>query len=241
MSPITVGQEDLVNKGMSIQNINGNGTPEENSLDTKKIPKAVIKRLSLYKRVLKTLEYQSVEKVSSADLAARLGLSPAQVRKDLAFFGQFGVPGVGYYVSELQKELRKILGKGKKISVALIGIGNLGSALISYGGFQQQGVTIRWGFDIHPEEAKKRASTDVPIYPIQDLESKLSPGEVDIAVISVPGEQAQAIADRLVKIGIRAILNFVPVRLKVPADVQVRYVDLSLELESLSYYVNERK
>lgn len=212
----------------------GNGGGEA---EARKIPKAVIKRLSLYARILQALEFENVEKINSADLAMRLGLNSAQVRKDLACFGQFGVPGFGYYVSDLRKEVRRILGTDREVRVVLVGVGNLGSALLSYKGFLKQGFTMLWGFDNDPASAKARSRTNVPVYHIEEMETHLASKRADIAVLAVPVEVAQSIADRLVRLGVTAILNFVPLRLVVPERVHVRYVDLSLELESLSYYV----
>jgi len=172
-------------------------------------------------------------------LARRLGLNSAQVRKDLACFGQFGVPGFGYHVRELRREVHRILGKDREVRVVLVGVGNLGSALISYGGFIKQGFTMLWGFDINPEAAAARVKSGLPISHIDELEGQLSNQRVDVAVLAVPAAEAQGIADRLVALGVKAILNFVPTRLAVPEGVHVRYVDLSLELESLSFYVTE--
>lgn len=215
------------------------GEGRDQNGESRKIPDAVIKRLSLYARVLQSMEFSSVEKVSSADLARRLGLNSAQVRKDLAFFGQFGVPGFGYPVAELKNNLRRILRKDREVRVVLVGVGNLGSALLSYGGFIKQGFTMLWGFDIDPVAARARARSSVPIFHVDELEERLSRQPIDIAVLAVPIDVAQETADRLVKLGVTAILNFVPVRLDLPEGVQLRYVDLSLELESLSYYVQE--
>lgn len=212
-------------------------TPGPDNQDSRKIPRAVIKRLSLYARVLQSLDYINVEKISSAELGRQLGFSSAQVRKDLAVFGQFGVPGFGYYVGDLRRELRRILGRDKQVRVVLVGVGNLGSALMSYGGFMKQGFTMMWGFDTDPAAAKVRTRTEVPIYHIDELEDRLTGQGVEIAVLAVPAAAAQGLAERLVKLGVQAILNFVPQRLEVPDTVHVRYVDLSLELESLSYYV----
>jgi len=208
-------------------------------VDAKKIPAAVIKRLSLYARVLQALEFESVEKVSSAELARRLGLNSAQVRKDLACFGQFGVPGFGYHVSELRKEVRRILGIDREVKVVLIGVGNLGSALLSYRGFLKQNFTMLWGFDSDPVSARNRSRTTVPIFHVNELENFLRVHHVDIAVLATPVEVTQSIADRVVALGVTALLNFVPMRLSVPDRIHVRYVDLSLELESLSFYVQE--
>ncbi len=203
------------------------------------IPEATIKRLPLYARALQLLEAQRAEKVSSAELARPLGLNSAQVRKDLALFGQFGTPGFGYQVTGLRRELRRILGTDREVRVVLVGAGNLGSALLSYRGFLKQGFTMLAGFDVDPEAAAVRARTSVPIHHVDALEDRLTGRRVDIAVLAVPVDAAQSITDRLVELGVRAILNFVPARLAVPPGVHVRYVDLSLELESLSYYVQD--
>ncbi|MBI1292678.1 redox-sensing transcriptional repressor Rex [bacterium] len=205
--------------------------------DARKTSPAVVKRLSLYSRVLQAMEFDGQDKVSSADLARRLGLNSSQVRKDLAIFGQFGVPGFGYPVMELRREIRRILGTDREVRVILIGVGNLGSALMSYRGFLKQGFTMLWGFDADPVAAAQRVRTRIPIFHVDDLEQQIASRPVDIAVLAVPQEAAQGITDRLVALGVMAILNFTPARIQVPAGVHVRYVDLSLELESLSFYV----
>lgn len=202
----------------------------------KKIPKAVIKRLSLYSRILQNLEILDREKVSSRELAQHLGLNSAQVRKDLAYFGQFGVPGLGYYVSDLRKRIKRILGTDRGVRLALVGVGNLGTALLSYGGFARQGFHIVAAFD---SDKRKVGSTKggVPIHDIADLERVAREQRIDIAVLTVPADHAQAVATKLIDCGITALLNFVPVHLKVPDSVRVHYVDLSIEIESLSYYL----
>ncbi|MEO8377337.1 MAG: redox-sensing transcriptional repressor Rex [Candidatus Sumerlaeota bacterium] len=215
--------------------------PPPEPIDPQRIPSAVIKRLSLYSRILQSFEFQGIEKISSAELARRLGLNSAQVRKDLACFGQFGIPGFGYHVNDLRKQVRSILKTDREMRVILVGVGNLGSALMSYRGFLKQGFTMLFGFDVNPRVAEGRTRSNVPIYDIRDLESKISGERIDIAVLAVPVEVAQEIANRLVNCGVHAILNFVPMRIEVPARVQVRYVDLSLELESLAYYVQGRE
>ncbi len=210
--------------------------PDSSEIDRKKIPRAVIKRLSLYNRQLQQIELRKIEKVSSKELGERLGLNSAQVRKDLAYFGQFGVPGFGYYVSDLRRNIRKILGTDREIRVALVGVGNLGTALLSYGGFARQGFRILAGFD----NARRKTGSEknkVPIYDIANLEEKIHEHAIDIAILAVPADVAQDIANRLVATGITAILNFVPTRLIVPPHVKVHYVDLSIEIESLSFYL----
>ena len=202
----------------------------------KKIPKAVIKRLSLYSRVLQNLEILDREKVSSRELATHLGLNSAQVRKDLAYFGQFGVPGLGYYVSDLRKNIKRILGTDRGVRMALIGVGNLGTALLSYGGFSRQGFHIVAAFD---SDKRKIGSTKggVPIHDIADLKKVTREERIDIAILSVPAEHAQSTAEMLVEAGYSAILNFVPMHPQLPEPVKVHYVDLSIEIESLSYYL----
>jgi redox-sensing transcriptional repressor len=176
-----------------------------------KIPKAVVKRLSLYSRVLQNLEIKNIHKVSSKDLGDLLGVNSAQVRKDLAYFGQFGVPGFGYYVSELRTKIKEILGTNRPLRIGLVGVGNLGTALLSYTGFEKQDTV--------------------------NLERKIRENQIEIIILTVPSETAQEITNRIVKAGVSAILNFVPTRLIVPDYVTVHYVDLSIEIESLSFYL----
>lgn len=200
------------------------------------IPKAVIKRLSLYSRVLSDLAMNNVEKVSSRELAENLALNSAQVRKDLAYFGQFGVPGVGYYVSDLRQNIKRILRTDREIRMALIGAGNLGTALMSYGGFMRQGFKIVVAFDADAGKLGKKRNS-VAIFDIDELETKLREWETDIAILAVPAEAGQELAERVINAGVTAILNFVPRRLIVPDYVKVHYVDLAIEIESLSYYL----
>ncbi|MGI8906531.1 MAG: redox-sensing transcriptional repressor Rex [Candidatus Sumerlaeaceae bacterium] len=201
-----------------------------------RIPPAVVKRLSLYSRVLTDLEMGNVEKVSSQELAEYLGLNSAQVRKDLAYFGQFGVPGFGYYVSDLRVNLKRILRTDREVRVALIGVGNLGTALVSYAGFSRQGFKILMAFDADRRKVGSMRG-NIELHHIDDLESRLAETPIDIAVLAVPTEACQTMADRLVEAGVTGILNFVPKRLNVPPQVKVHYVDLAIEMESLSYYL----
>lgn len=200
------------------------------------IPKKVIKRLSLYLRLLRNLEMNKVSTVSSQALAESLGFTSAQVRKDLAYFGQFGTPGVGYSVSDLLRNLERILGTDREVRVAIIGAGNLGSALMSYGGFSRHGVRIVMAFDtdIHKIGTERGG---VWIFSMDSLEERLQAAQIDIAILTVPADVAQSVADRVVAAGVSGILNFVPVHLRVPPHVRVQYVDLAIEIESLSYYL----
>lgn len=205
-----------------------------------KIPSAVVRRLALYSRLLSDLELNNVEKISSSELADLLGINSAQVRKDLAYFGQFGVPGFGYYIKDLRENLKRILRSDREVRVILVGVGNLGSALVSYGGFQRQGFKIDMAFDADRRKAGSSRG-DLAVYHIDELEDRLRESGADIAVLAVPTEACQGVADRLIKAGIRGILNFVPKRLTVPEHVKVHYVDLSIEMETLSYYLRSQE
>ncbi|MEQ8819117.1 MAG: redox-sensing transcriptional repressor Rex [Sumerlaeia bacterium] len=207
--------------------------------EDRRIPKAVIKRLSLYSRVLQHLERDKVEKVSSTELGRQLGLNSAQVRKDLAYFGQFGVPGFGYPVRELRQNIKRILGTDKEIRVALVGVGNLGTALLSYPGFRRQGFRLMCAFDIQPKW-ETYGVDKTPIYRISELEARIRQYKVDFAILAVPADAAQGVVDRLGEAGISGILNFVPCRIEVPEQIQVHYIDLALEMESLSYFIKLR-
>jgi len=201
-----------------------------------KIPEMTIRRLSVYTRCLLQLEEDGVKTVSSQELADRFNLNSAQVRKDLAYFGEFGVRGIGYYVSGLKAELQRILGLDREWPVALIGFGNLGSALFHYRGFARQGFRIAAIFDEDPAKvAAEVAST--PIFASRDLGREVKARGIQIAIVAVPMEAAQSVADQLVAAGIKAILNFAPARIKVPRDVRLKSVDLSIELETLSFYL----
>ena len=202
----------------------------------KRIPKAVIKRLSLYSRALKVFSVNRIEKLSSQELGESLGLNPAQVRKDLAYFGQFGIPGYGYCVEDLRRRIKVILGTDQVVRIALIGVGNLGQALLSYAAFRQEGFLFVVAFDA--DKRKVGGERDgIPIYHSEEIASKLGELDVDIVILAVPTSEAQLLADTAVEAGIQAILNFVPVRLVVPSHVKVHYVDLTIEIESLSYYL----
>jgi redox-sensing transcriptional repressor len=201
-----------------------------------KIPEMTIRRLSVYTRCLLQLEEDGVKTVSSQELAERFNLNSAQVRKDLAYFGEFGVRGIGYYVAGLKAELQKILGLDREWPVALVGLGNLGSALFHYKGFGRQGFRIAVIVDDDPAKAGRDVD-GVPIVPARELAAALRTRGILIAVVAVPAESAQGVTDQLVGAGIRAILNFAPARLKVPREVRLKNVDLSIELETLSFYL----
>lgn len=205
----------------------------------KKISESTIHRLSLYFRILSILEKENFETVSSKELARREKLTPAQVRKDLSFFGSFGTRGLGYPVSELKKRIANILGLDRVWNVALVGVGNIGSALVGYKEFQKQGFSIKMIFD---NDQRKIGSNHkgIVVSDIKNLEEGLKKNNIDIVVIAVPATVAQYIVDDIVKAGVRAILNFVPINLKVPENVFLRNENMSIELEHLSFsLVNE--
>lgn len=200
-----------------------------------KIPEKTVTRLSIYLRCLEELEADGVASVSSRQMAERFGLNSAQVRKDLAYFGQFGVRGLGYYIAELKHNLERILGLKQDWEVALVGVGNLGSALIAYKGFQARGFKIGVAFDTDPAKVGQVIG-DVQVIDTAKLVSTLRKKKVKIAVVAVPAAAGQAVADLLVEAGVTAILNFAPTQLTVPEGVKVQNVDLSVLLKTLSYH-----
>jgi redox-sensing transcriptional repressor len=201
-----------------------------------KIPEMTIRRLSVYTRCLLQLEEDGVRTVSSQELADRFNLNSAQVRKDLAYFGEFGVRGIGYYVAGLKAELQRILGLDREWAVALVGFGNLGSALFHYKGFSRQGFRIAVIIDDDPAKTGRDVDS-VPIVSSRDMARELKARSIQVAIVAVPVESAQAVTDQLVAAGIKAVLNFAPTRLRVGREVRLKNVDLSIELETLSFYL----
>jgi redox-sensing transcriptional repressor len=201
-----------------------------------KIPEMTIRRLSVYTRCLLQLEEDGVRTVSSQELAERFNLNSAQVRKDLAYFGEFGVRGIGYYVAGLKAELQRILGLDREWAVALVGFGNLGSALFHYKGFSRQGFRIAVIIDDDPAKTGREVDS-VPIVSTRDMARELKARSIQVAIVAVPVESAQAVTDQLVAAGIKAVLNFAPTRLRVGREVRLKNVDLSIELETLSFYL----
>ena len=201
-----------------------------------KIPEMTIRRLSVYTRCLTELEEDGVKTISSQELAERFNLNSAQVRKDLAYFGEFGVRGIGYYVAGLKSELQRILGLDRAWPVALVGFGNLGSALFRYKGFARQGFRIAAIFDDDPGKLGREVE-GTPILSVADITREIRARGIHMAILAIPAEGAQSVADALVAAGIKAVLNFAPVRLRVPRDVRLKDVDLSIELETLSFYL----
>ena len=203
-----------------------------------KIPEMTIRRLSVYTRCLLQLEEDGVSTISSQELAERFNLNSAQVRKDLAYFGEFGVRGIGYYVSGLKAELQRILGLDREWPVALVGLGNLGSALFHYKGFSRQGFRIAVVFDDDPAKIG-RDIEGVPIVSTRDMAHEIKARTIQIAILAIPAESAQTVTDQLVAAGIKSVLNFAPARLRVGKDARLKNVDLSIELETLSFYLSQ--
>ena len=195
-----------------------------------------VRRLSVYTRCLLQLEEDGIKTISSQDLAERFNLNSAQVRKDLAYFGEFGVRGIGYYVAGLKAELQRILGLDREWAVALVGFGNLGSALFHYKGFSRQGFRIAVIIDDDPNKTGREVDS-VPIVSSRDMARELKTRGIQVAIVAVPVESAQAVTDQLVAAGIKAVLNFAPTRLRVGREVRLKNVDLSIELETLSFYL----
>jgi len=194
-------------------------------------------RLSVYLRCLNQLDAAGVRTVSSQALAEQFHLNAAQIRKDLAYFGEFGVRGVGYYVKELRRHLRQILGIDRGVSVAIMGAGNLGLALADYPGFRDEGFEIVALFDQAKEKIGHRSRAGVPVYDARDLRRIVRRERIRIAVVAVPGHAAQSVVNAVVAAGIRAILNFSPGTVRVPEGVKLKSMDLTVSLESLSFFL----
>ncbi len=210
-----------------------------------KVPEATIRRLSTYTRYLKELEEKGETVVSSAQLAKACGVNPAQVRKDLAYFGEFGIRGVGYYVKDLYEDLRRILGLNREWRLAIIGIGNLGTALLNFKDFLKENYKIVAAFDIKPEEVVGRVAEKVgkPVEILHPdrLKEVARERKIDIAIITTPPSEAQKVADQVVEANIRGILNFTPAQLKVPRGYIVKNVYFTTILDNLVYLLQSRR
>lgn len=201
------------------------------------VSEACVTRLSLYVRELTQLDLQQVAYVSSHRLAQLLGLSDAQVRRDLSYFGQFGTSGRGYAVHRLHDRLTAILGvSGRTWHVALAGVGNLGSALLAYRGFRERGFVFKAAVDANPQKIG-RTIQGLTVASSKQLPELVRKNDIHIGMIAVPVAAAQAVCDQFVQSGVRAIVNFAPVHLEVPGSVWLRVIDLAIELESLAYYL----
>ena len=206
----------------------------------KRIAESTVRRLSIYLRFLEEFEVQGSTTVSSEELARRGGTTSAQVRKDLSFFGSFGKRGLGYSVPELSTALRDILGLGREWRVVIIGAGKIGAALAQYRGFRQRGFNIVAVYDSNPEKIG-RALEGIEIRDMGRFEEDVARDRPEIVVIAIPGDGAQEVLDRIVRSGIKAVLNFAPVQLHAPADVTVKAVNMAMELEGLSFALTNRE
>lgn len=201
------------------------------------IPNPAVRRLSLYLRQLESFNRKGRRTVSSKQLGESLNLTDAQVRKDLAYFGQFGHPGIGYRVEDLIARIKRILGTDKTWNVLLVGVGNLGRALSAYKGFQSKGFRLVALFDASPTLAGKKIG-GFPVQPMTELAATIQKHQIRLAMIAVPADSAQDVVNQLVTAGIRGILNFAPASVNVPPNVALNAVDLSVQLEQLSFQVN---
>jgi len=199
-----------------------------------KVSDSTVSRLSMYYRSLLEFERKGDKIISSKDLAKTEELTPAQVRKDLSFFGSFGTRGLGYPVKELKERIAKILGLNRSWNVALVGVGNVGSALVSYKEFQKQGFNIKLLFDNDLRKINKNHK-GVLVSDVKVLPEKLKKNKIEMVILAVPARAAQEIADLVVSAGVKSILNFAPVQIKVPHDVVLRSVNMATELEHLSF------
>jgi redox-sensing transcriptional repressor len=204
------------------------------------IPEPAIGRLPRYLRSFAELEHLHQTVISSRELAAASGINPAQVRKDLAYFGQFGRRGIGYDAKTLGAKMREILGLHRLWRIALVGAGNLGTALLQYAGFAKAGFRIEAAFDVDPSKVGWELE-GVRIWATPAIRQVVREKKIEIGIIAVPASQAQRVADDLVDGGIRAILNFAPCALTVPKPVLVRGVDLASELENLTYFLEKSR
>jgi redox-sensing transcriptional repressor len=202
------------------------------------IPRKTIYRLSVYLRCLARLKDNHIQTVSSEALAKVAGVKPTQLRKDLAFLGQFGTRGLGYDVPELSRMISDELGTTSLQPVVLVGVGNLGLALLSYRGFEKEGFEIVAAFDLEPQR-KREKQTAQPILGMDRLAEFVAAHKIRMAILCVPASAAQEVANQLVACGIVGVLNFAPIVLHVPEEVMVNNVNLAIELENLSYFIND--
>jgi redox-sensing transcriptional repressor len=201
------------------------------------VPNPAVRRLSLYLRQLETFKRKDRRTISSRQLGESLGLTDAQVRKDLAYFGQFGHPGIGYRVDDLIGQVKRILGTDKEWNVLLVGAGNLGRALSAYKGFNAKGFRLVAIFDADPAKTGRKLGP-FTVQPISEMVATVQKQQIRLAMIAVPADNAQEVVDQLVAAGVRGILNFAPTSVTVPPHIALNAVDLSVQLEQLSFQVN---
>ncbi|MDR7239632.1 redox-sensing transcriptional repressor Rex [Neobacillus drentensis] len=206
------------------------------SNETTKIPQATAKRLPLYYRFLKNLHSSGKQRVSSAELSEAVKVDSATIRRDFSYFGALGKKGYGYNVNYLISFFRKTLDQDELTKVALIGVGNLGTAFLNYNFLKNNNTKIECAFDVDPEKMGTMIR-EVPVHAMDDLEQVLSESNISVAILTVPAPVAQMITDRLVNANIKGILNFTPARLNVPPLIRVHHIDLAVELQSLVYFL----
>ncbi|SDO60896.1 redox-sensing transcriptional repressor [Eubacterium maltosivorans] len=207
---------------------------------SKRVSMTVVKRLPKYYQYLTDLQDQHIEKISSKELAAMMGLTASQIRQDLNSFGAYGQQGYGYKVKELKEAIRKILGLDLQYNCIIIGSGNLGHAIVNYERFKEEGIHFKAMFDVDPDQIGKKVG-DVTVYHMDDLDAFVAHHKIDICILSVPQKVGQETTDRVVELGIKAILNFVPLDLTVPDDVVVESVNITDSLFTLTYLINEEE
>lgn len=205
-------------------------------MNTPEIPEIVVRRLPLYARALSWLVEENVQTVSSQELGANLGMSPAQIRKDLSYFGEFGKQGTGYDVKYLLSQLRQILGVEREWLVALVGVGDLGHAIARYGGFGKRGFKIAALFDNDPRKIGQQVG-ELEILGMEALPMVVKGLRLRLGIVAVPAAKAQEVTDYLVECGIRGILNYAPINLHAPKGVRVRYIDPVVLLQSMTYHL----
>ena len=209
-------------------------------MPNRKIPRATAKRLPVYYRYLNVLLNANKHRVSSTELSEAVQVDSATIRRDFSYFGELGKRGYGYDVEKLLNFFKGILKQDKLTSVALVGVGSLGSALMNYNFHQSTNLRISAAFD--PKESlANTVKSGIPVYPVEDMKKQIKEQQIDAVILTVPGSESQAVTDQLVEAGVHGILNFTPGRLSVPKDVQVQNIDLTNELQTLIYFIESNK
>lgn len=209
-------------------------------MPNRKIPRATAKRLPVYYWYLNVLLNANKHRVSSTELSEAVQVDSATIRRDFSYFGELGKRGYGYDVEKLLNFFKGILKQDKLTSVALVGVGSLGSALMNYNFHQSTNLRISAAFD--PKESlANTVKSGIPVYPVEDMKKQIKEQQIDAVILTVPGSESQAVTDQLVEAGVHGILNFTPVRLSVPKDVQVQNIDLTNELQTLIYFIESNK
>ncbi len=229
------------NNGRHIQEVEQDNDELEVINGDEDIPDIVIRRLPTYARSLAYMLQGGTTTVSSSELASRIGGTAAQIRRDLSYFGEFGKQGKGYNVNYLLEQIKEILNMDRDWNCALVGIGNLGQALVHYDGFRERGFHIVAAFDRDPRRIARTQLPGIEAYPMERLAEALKEKHIAIGIIAVPAEGAQEVADELVAAGIRAILNYAPIIVQVPDSVRIRHIDPISALQSMTYYLSPNK